>query len=69
MSAEVRYLLDTNIISDMVKHPQGTVAKKIAQIGEDAVFTSIVVACELRYGIAKKGSSKLAAQVEVILAE
>lgn len=67
MSAKARYLLDTNIISDMVKRPQGVVAKAIAEVGEDAVFTSIIVACELRYGVAKKGSSQLASQVEAIL--
>jgi tRNA(fMet)-specific endonuclease VapC len=68
MSVEQRYMLDTNIISDLVKQPQGVVAQAIAEMGEDAVFTSIIVAGELRYGIAKKGSEKLAAQVEAILA-
>ena len=68
MSVEQRYLLDTNIISDLVKQPQGVVAQAITEMGEDAVFTSIIVAGELRYGIAKKGSEKLAAQVEAILA-
>ncbi|OCX68572.1 type II toxin-antitoxin system VapC family toxin [Acidithiobacillus thiooxidans] len=67
MSSAARYLLDTNIISDLVKQPQGTIAKAIAEIGEDAVFTSVIVACELRYGVAKKGSSRLTAQVEAIL--
>lgn len=67
MISAVRYLLDTNIISDLVKQPQGTIATAITEIGEDAVFTSIIVACELRYGVAKKGSSRLAAQVEAIL--
>ncbi len=67
MSAVVRYLLDTNIISDLVKQPQGTAAKKIAEVGEDAVFTSLIVACELRYGVVKKGSQQLSKQVESIL--
>ena len=67
MSSAERYLLDTNIISDLVKQPQGAIAKAITEIGEDAVFTSILVACELRYGVAKKGSSRLTAQVEAIL--
>ncbi len=67
MSSAERYLLDTNIISDLVRQPQGTIAKAIAEIGEDAVFTSVIVACELRYGVAKKGSSRLTAQVEAIL--
>ena len=62
-----RYLLDTNVISDLVRHPQGRTAAKIAELGEDAVATSIIVAAELRYGAAKKGSARLASQLETIL--
>jgi tRNA(fMet)-specific endonuclease VapC len=62
-----RYLLDTNIVSDLVRHPQGRAAIKIADVGEDAVATSIIVAAELRYGAAKKGSTRLAEQLEAIL--
>ncbi len=64
----VRYLLDTNILSDLVRSPQGRVAKKIAEVGEGAVATSIVVAAELRFGALKKASPKLAAQLDAILA-
>lgn len=63
----MRYLLDTNIISDLVRSPQGHVAGRIHEIGEAQVATSIIVAAELRYGAAKKGSARLAAQVEAIL--
>lgn len=63
----VRYLLDTNIVSDLVRNPQGRAAAKIAEVGEDAVATSIIVAAELRYGALKKGSSRLAEQLDVIL--
>ncbi len=62
-----RYLLDTNVVSDLVRHPQGRAAAKIAELGEDAVATSIIVAAELRYGAAKKGSARLASQLETIL--
>jgi len=62
-----RYLLDTNIVSDLVRDPHGAVARRIARAGEDSVCTSIVVACELRYGAAKKGSPRLTAQLESIL--
>jgi tRNA(fMet)-specific endonuclease VapC len=64
-----RYMLDTNIISDLIKNPQGSVAKRIAKVGEDAVCTSIIVAAELRYGCAKKGSKKLLKAVDAILEE
>jgi len=62
-----RYLLDTNILSDLVRHPRGTVAARIAEVGEDAVCTSVVVAAELRFGAAKSGSKNLARRVELIL--
>jgi tRNA(fMet)-specific endonuclease VapC len=62
------YLLDTNILSDLVRHPQGVVAQKIAVVGENAVCTSIIVAAELRFGAAKKNSVRLSNQVETILA-
>jgi tRNA(fMet)-specific endonuclease VapC len=43
-----RYLLDTNILSDLVRNPGGRVVRRLAVVGEVAVCTSIVVACELR---------------------
>ena len=61
------YLLDTNILSDLVRRPQGAVAEAIARVGEESVATSVVVAAELRYGAAKKGSERLTRQVEAIL--
>lgn len=63
-----RYLLDTNIVSDLIRHPQGKIARKIDRIGEEAVCTSIIVACELRYGAARKGSARLSEQLEAVLA-
>lgn len=64
-----RYMLDTNIISDLVKNPQGKAAQRIAQVGEDNVCTSIIVAAELRYGCAKSGSKRLLKAVEDLLDE
>ncbi len=61
------YLLDTNILSDLVRHPQGSVAQAIARVGESAVCTSVIVAGELRFGAAKRNSAKLTAQLEAIL--
>lgn len=56
----MRYLLDTNIVSDMMRNPQGRVFQRIAKVGEDAVLTSIIVSCEVRFGIEKRQSQKLA---------
>lgn len=64
-----RYLLDTSIISDLIRNPQGRAAKRIAKAGEDTICTSIVVAAELRYGCAKSGSARLTKAVEDVLGE
>jgi tRNA(fMet)-specific endonuclease VapC len=66
-SIVMRYLLDTNVVSDLVRNPQGKVAQRFRKVGETQVCTSIVVAAELRYGAAKKGSPRLAAQLEAVL--
>ena len=62
------YLLDTNILSDLVRQTQGIVTQKIAMDGENEICTSIIVAAELRFGAAKKNSVRLSNQVETILA-
>ena len=67
MKTKRRFLLDTNILSDLVRHPQGVIARRILEHGEQAVCTSIIVACELRFGAAKRNSPRLTAQVEAIL--
>lgn len=67
MSRRLRYLLDTNILSDLVRHPSGAIAGHIRRVGEEAVCTSVVVACELRFGAARKGSERLSLQVEAVL--
>jgi tRNA(fMet)-specific endonuclease VapC len=50
------YLLDTNIISALVKHPKGAIAKRISEVEEASICTSVIVACELRFGAEKSGS-------------
>lgn len=63
----MRFMLDTGIVSDMVRHPHGRVAKRIAEVGETLVCTSIIVAAELRSGAARQGAARLAAQLESVL--
>jgi tRNA(fMet)-specific endonuclease VapC len=63
----LRYLLDTSIISDLIRHPQGTVASRISAVGEDTICTSLVVAAELRYGAKKSASKKLTDRVNRVL--
>src|SRR5215470_14937442 len=64
------YLLDTNILSDLVHHPgNGSAARQLALVrahgGED-ISTSIIAAAGLRYGVAKRGSTRLVRQVETV---
>jgi len=65
------YLLDSNILSDMMRNPQGSAARiferKASEPGS-SLHTSIVVACEMRYGVAKRGSTSLAQRVDRALA-
>lgn len=63
----VRYLLDTNVLSDLLRNPSGRAARRLAVVGEAVICTSIVVACELRYGAARKGSPQLSERVETLL--
>jgi tRNA(fMet)-specific endonuclease VapC len=61
-------MLDTNIVSDLVRRPQGRVFDRIATHGGEAMCVSIVTAAELRYGCIRKGSARLTAQVDAVLA-
>jgi len=68
----MQYLLDTNIVSDLVRNPQGQIADRIREVGEAQVCTSIIVAAELRYAAdkkraAKKGSPQLSSQLDAVL--
>jgi tRNA(fMet)-specific endonuclease VapC len=66
--ANYRYLLDTNILSELIKNPRGVIAERMLSSGlEIYCCTSIIVACELRYGAAKKQSPKLSFNVEQVL--
>lgn len=63
----IGYLLDTNILSDSIRNPSGLAARRIEQVANQDLCTSIIVAAELRYGCAKKGSSRLLTLVESLL--
>jgi len=63
--------LDTNIISDMMRDLQGAAATraKLASIerGDDTLYTSTVVQCELEYVIARKSSPRLLAAYKAVM--
>ena len=62
-----RYLLDTNILSDLIRNPRGRIAEHIRRVGETQVCTSVIVAAELRYGAAKRRSTRLTGQLDAVL--
>lgn len=61
------YLLDTNIISDLIRHPTGKIFSRIREVGEDQICTSIIVACELQFGARKNNSLRLKDRISLIL--
>lgn len=63
----LRYLLDTNILSALIRQPHGPVAATLARRGYGTVCTSIVVAAELRFGARKLGSKALTGKVNDLL--
>lgn len=66
-----RYLLDANILSDLLKNPTGRAAARMALAVERnprRVFTSVIVAAEMHYGAHKKSSDKTSADVRGVLA-
>jgi tRNA(fMet)-specific endonuclease VapC len=63
------YLFDTNAISEMIRNPDGKIAKRVSPLRDGELRTSLIVAAELRYGVAKKGSERLKRVVETVLAQ
>jgi tRNA(fMet)-specific endonuclease VapC len=63
----MRFLLDTNIISELIRRPNGAVAQRVKKLEQNKVCTSIIVAAELRYGAAKAEASRFAQRIEEAL--
>lgn len=61
------WMLDTNTLSDLIRNPRGALKGRLDATEPDAVCTSIVVACELRFGARRKGSEVLTKRVEQLL--
>ena len=60
-------MLDTNTLSELIRNPRGVLTERLAALEPDEVCTSIVVACELRFGARRKGSDVLTRRVEQLL--
>lgn len=58
MAAAPRYLLDTNILSDMMRTPEGRAAQRFRSLLTDDVSvhlcTSVIVQCELLFGLRRR---------------
>lgn len=58
------YLIDTNILSDMMRDPEGRTAQRfrqIMQVAENArLCTSVIVQCELLFGIRRRTNPRWA---------
>ena len=65
--AALRYLLDTNVISQLVRRPDGALARRVAALEPGSVAISVIVAAELRYGAERRGFERLTKQLEAIL--
>lgn len=56
----MRYLLDTNVISEVVERPAGELAGKVRRAATSStIVTSIIVTSELRFGYTKIKSGRL----------
>lgn len=63
----MNYLLDTDVLSALLRSQDGLIARRIARVGVDNICTSIVVAGELRFGALKRGSRTLASRLNDLL--
>jgi len=62
-----QWMLDTNTLSDLIRNPRGAPVRRLSAIDPDAVCTSIIVACELRFGARRKASDVLTLRVDRLL--
>lgn len=62
----MRFMLDTNIVSAIVRDPRGKVLQKLLDVGEENVFISIITHGEIWYGVKKNWSEELAAKVSAV---
>lgn len=61
------YLLDTNIVSAILRDPRGAAAAKLHHTPTEDIAVSIIVASELRFGVLKRNSTVLEGLIEGFL--
>jgi tRNA(fMet)-specific endonuclease VapC len=60
------FMLDTNIVSVIVRDPRGKVLERLLEVGEENAFISIITHGEIWYGVEKNGSEELAKKVSAV---
>lgn len=60
-------MLDTNIVSNALRYPNGLAAERMTLPGQAPICVSAIVSAELRFGAEKVRSARLAEQVAGIL--
>ncbi len=66
-------MLDTNIISDMMRHLQGPAAQRAIAIsssesgGKRGLYTSVIVQCELEFGLARQPNPRLQIAYDAVM--
>lgn len=66
-------MLDTNIISDMMRNLQGSAAKRAIALGTNEsggqrrLCTSVIVQCELEFGLARQPNPRLQIAYDAVM--
>lgn len=60
-------MLDTNVVSNLLRYPKGPVNTRLRQLGEGKSCVSIITAAELLFGARRVGSSRLERDLTAIL--
>jgi len=61
------YLLDTNIVSDVIRNPQGPAARRLRTVGISQTYINIVISAELLYVAEEKNALQLTRRIEEFL--
>lgn len=64
----MRFLLDTDTLSNIIREPRGPAARRITHHPVGNVITSIIVAGELKFGLLRKAATIQQARLEALLA-
>src|SRR3954467_11885675 len=64
----IEFLLDTHIVSSLIRKPLGPMRQRAERVGFNRLATSIIVAAEVRFGYVRRESARLRRDAEAVLA-